>query len=331
MTNNFKRSKALLIMGIFCFSIIAVMTPSSSAQQFALIRGEQHVTLDYDASSIENEFTPTKAYTIDLNLTYFITALFPNVLEMIFFDRQKATIDLSVEAMEEWFECSITPNTVNARVTSDPFKVIGEPKIRVTLNERAPARTQGNIKVFMKCRSLRALGAVLMERDIEGVVPFTPAYLPIISVIPETTFEETSPGDLAKVSIDLENQGNAITIVEIKILNIPSGWAVSIPSQIQLGSALIEGNPKADVTLTIQPPYSFGYHDVTESVQLEFTPFYYAEQTGENVKGRPITETINIKSRGFSIVGIEVAIVIIVIILIIIALIYEIKKRIIKK
>jgi hypothetical protein len=183
----------------------------------------------------------------------------------------------------------------------------------------------------MKCRSLRALGAVLMERDIEGVVPFTPAYLPIISVIPETTFEETSPGDLAKVSIDLENQGKAITIVEIKILNIPSGWAVSIPSQIQLGSALIEGNPKADVTLTIQPPYSFGYHDVTESVQLEFTPFYYAEQTGENVKGRPITETINIKSRGFSIVGIEVAIVIIVIILIIIALIYEIKKRIIKK
>jgi hypothetical protein len=80
-------------MGIFCFSIIAVMTPSSSAQQFALIRGEQHVTLDYDASSIENEFTPTKAYTIDLNLTYFITALFPNVLEMIFLiDRRQQSI-----------------------------------------------------------------------------------------------------------------------------------------------------------------------------------------------------------------------------------------------
>jgi len=328
MTNNFKRSKSLLMMGIFCISIIAAMSIPTSAQEFALIRGEQNISLGYNASDIEENFKPTSVYNIKLDLTYFFTATFPDLLEGLLGSRQVATIDLSVEAQQDWFKCSITPNTVNAKIQKDPNPIIGsKPIIRVTLDERAPARTQGNIKVTMKCRSVRAFGALLSEREIQADVPFTPAYLPIISVVPETTFDETSPGALAKIPIDLLNQGNAITIVEIKIKNIPSGWAVSVPSQIQLGSSLIEGNPEATVTLTVQPPYSFGYHDETESVQLEFTPYYYAEQTGENVKGRTITETINIKNRGFSIVGIEVAIIVLVIILIIVAAIYEIRKR----
>jgi hypothetical protein len=180
----------------------------------------------------------------------------------------------------------------------------------------------------MFCRQVRFFGALLPEVEITGDVPFTPAYLPIIKVNPETTFEETSPGNLAKIPIALENQGNAITVVEIKIKDIPSGWAVGITSQIQLESTLQDGDSSDTVTLTVQPPYSFGYHDETESIQLEFTPYYYAEQTDESIRGRTITETINIKNRGFSIVGIEVAIIIIVIILIIIALIYEIRRRI---
>jgi len=322
MKNNFRALKATLIIAIFLLSLLAVFIPSISVQAAGIIKGEQIVSIGYDTSDLTDNFKPTQPYFIDVNLTYSITAALPGLVVGVLEGRQTAIMDLEVEEMNDWFTASVTPNTVNAEINTEGKSPNSQPTIQITLDETAPARNPGKVKIIITCREVSAFGVVLPKREFSLEIPFTPAYLPIISVEPETNLEQTSPSDLAQIKIDLENQGNGITVVFMEILDRPEGWLVGLPSKVQLGSALLEQDPKSTVTLTVQPPYGFGYHDDTETIRVKFTPVYYAEQTNEKIEGRPTIENIGVKSRGFSIVGIEIFLPIIIVIIVIIYLIY---------
>ena len=306
MRKNLKTVKATLVMGILLVSVFVAIMPTTSAGILGAFDITQIVTVSPDVSSIEREYTPTRSYIIPLNMTYSVQCMFPDLTLPVLENRVNAYIDLRVEAQQSWFTCTIYPNTVRASVTTTGALVDPAPYIRVTVDESAPARTKGSINVHMTCRGQRGfIVSKLVECETVANVDFTPAYLPIISVNPQGTFKEINPGELAEVPIEFENLGNAKTVVNMEILNIPAGWAVSIPSQVTLGSKLMGDDPKATVILSVQAPYGFGYHNERESIQVRFTPTYYAEQGGEDVTGMPITETINIQSRGFSTPGFE--------------------------
>jgi len=322
MKNNLRALKATLIIAIFLLSILAVFIPSNYFVSASLFSKEQVVTIDYDTSDVEDNFNPTQQYYIDLNLTYSVVAGLPNLVVGVIGPRQDALIDLDVVEMDDWFTATIDTNTVRAEITTGGKPVKPQPSIQVTLDETAPARKPGKVKVIATCREISAFGIVLPKATYEFEIPFVPAYLPIISVEPETNLEQTSPGNLADIKINLENQGNGITFVYMELLDRPKGWLVGLPSKVQLGSALLEQDSKATVTLTVQPPYGFGYHDDTENIRIKFTPAYYAEQTGETTEGRSTIENIGVKSRGFSIVGIEVFLPIIIVIIVAIYLVY---------
>ena len=328
MIKNFRSVKATLIMGILLIGVFVAFVPSSSAGIFGFFDAEPMLTISENTSDLAKQYLPAGgAFAIGIYFKFYFTAMFPGSIEALFSDRQVASIDLKVEALDEWFECTISENIITAKITKDPTDVFEKPYVRITLDERAPAFGTGRFKITATVRQQRALWATLKEKTFEKVVPFTPAYLPVINTKVESNFVEVSPGKPVYVNAYIENLGNARTAVDIVLLNIPDGWAVSGPSEVTVGAANLGESPKATVLITIQPPYGFGYHDETKSIKVQFTPRYYLG-AGEGVIGETKEEVINVKNRGFSIPGFETSLVVIALISVSLILIfYRHKKR----
>jgi len=306
MTKNFRTFKTSLVMGILLVSILAVSVPSISAGPLGLFNAEQDVVLSADISAIEKEFKPVGGmYFIPINISYAISGLFSNQIASMFATRAKAIIELSVQPMQEWFTCIVSHNSVHADIGTNYQKVVEKPYIQVTLDERAPAKTMGTITVTMDIREQSALWATLNGRTMTADVSFTPAYLPIISITPKGNFEKTEPGSTAEIEIELENLGNAKTVVDMRVLNVPDGWAATIPARVTLGSAVLGDNPKKTIILTIQPPYGFGYHNDRDQIEVEFIPAYYGDPSDPSVIGKEQIERFTVQSIGFSTPGFE--------------------------
>lgn len=304
MANNFRAIKASIIIGILLVSILAVSIPSISAGLF--LNAEQDVVMTADISAIETEFKPVGgAYFIPINISVAIRGLLSKVIEKIFEGRASAIIELSAQPMDEWFSVVVSHNSVHADISTNFQSVTEKPYLQVTLDERAPAKTMGKIIVTLKARRQSALTATIRESTTTAEVSFVPAYLPIISVAPKGNFKQTAPGSMAEIEIELENLGNAKTVVDMRVIEIPEEWDATISARVTLGTAVLGENPKQTVILTVQPPYSFGYHNDRDQVEVEFIPKYYADPSGEATIGDPQVERFTVQSIGFSTPGFE--------------------------
>ncbi len=306
MAKNFRTIKASFIMGILLVSILAVSIPSISAGPFGILSAEQDVVLSADVSAIQTEFKPVGGmYLIPINISVAIRGTFSKLIASIFSERASAIIELSAQPMNEWFSVVVSHNSVHADIGTSFQKVAEDPYLQVTLDERAPAKSMGKIKVTMTARRQNALLATIKESTTTAEISFTPAYLPIISVTPKGNFKQTAPGSPAEIEIELENLGNAKTVVDMRVLDVPEDWVATISARVTLGTTVLGDNPKKMVILTVQPPYSFGYHNDREQIEVEFIPKYYAEPSGEALIGDPQVEPFIIQSIGFSTPGFE--------------------------
>jgi len=306
MAKNFRAIKASFIMGILLVSILAVSIPSISAGPFGILSAEQDVVLSADVSSIQTEFKPVGgAYVIPINISVAIRGTFSTQIAKMFTGRAYAIIELSAQPMFEWFSVVVSHNSVRAKIGTFFQRVEEDPYLLVTLDERAPAKSMGKIKVTMTARRQNALLATIKESTTVADVSFTPAYLPIISVTAKGSFKQTAPGSTAEIEIELENLGNAKTVVDMRVLNVPEDWEATISARVTLGTTVLGDNPKKTVILTVQPPYSFGYHNDRNQIEVEFIPKYYADPSGEALIGDAQIEPFIIQSIGFSTPGFE--------------------------
>ena len=109
--------------------------------------------------------------------------------------------------------------------------------------------------------------------------------------------------DTAVFTIEVENLGNARTKVyfEVDLNSLPDDWIAIVTDDIIIDEA--QGS-KGIAYLTVRPPKSFGYHDDDASIRVKLTPAR-AENTDQQGKSEYVT--VIVESRGFSIVGLEVA------------------------
>jgi len=100
--------------------------------------------------------------------------------------------------------------------------------------------------------------------------------------------------------IDIQNLGNARTVVLLTVVSTPLGWAAIITDQVTLeeGTGSI-----ATAYLTIKPPKGFGYHYDEESITISMQP---VKADDYSKKGEITTATFLVQSRGFSTPGFEV-------------------------
>ncbi len=322
MTKKLKTVKASLVMGILLISVIVAFMPSASA---GIIKSSSNLKLEYDASALEENVQPLGGpRPVTVSVGYLVSGIFARQTVDFLQGRVPPMVELSVEQTPEYATAWIEPNVVSPDLSTAWSSATAT--LWVSFKENVPARAEVTIRVKMHARQIPGFLFEVTESTSYGDVSFTPGYLPIISVNTLTgNFKEISPGQTAAFDIELENLGNAKTVVDFRILDIPEGWSPNVQSRVTLGAGVLGEDPKTTVQLVVQPPYGFGYHNDRETIRVEITPSYYGDPGGSSVTGLPQIETFTVQSRGFSTPGFEAGIVVFA--LVAVALIVKIYKR----
>lgn len=306
MTKNLRTIKASIVMGILFLSIFAILMPSTSA---GIIKSNGNLKLEYDAAALEEQVTPLGGpRPVTISIGYLVSGIFATQTVSILYGRVLPMIELSVEETPPYATAWVQPNVISPDMSTSWSTATAT--LWVSFKENVPARAEVTIRVKMHARAIPGVLFEVQEVISYADVSFTPGYLPIISVSPKGNFQEISPGEIATFDIEIENLGNAKTVVDFKILDIPEEWSPNIQSRVTLGAGVLGEDPKSTVQLVIQPPYGFGYHNDRETIRVEITPSYYGDPGDPEVTGMPQIETFTVQSRGFSTPGFEAAFVV---------------------
>ena len=297
MTKHLRTVKATILVGILLISLSLAFVPTSSA---GLLKNTVTLKLELkDPVAASQKVLPLNgSMSVEIQIGYLVSGLFAHRAIPIYKNRQiPATISLSVEETPSFCTATVEPNVVSPEITEGWS--FADAILKISFQEDAPARGEVKIKVKMHSDMVPGLLFQINEATHIGEISFTPDYLPIISVTPQGNFLEISPGEVARFDIEIENLGNAKTVVDFTILDFPKDWSPNI-----ISSTTITEMGKTTVQLLVQPPYGFGYHNERETVQIRIVPSYFGDPL---FTGREYTETFTIQSRGFSTPGFEVA------------------------
>jgi len=297
MAKHLRTVKATILVGILLISLSLAFVPSSSA---GLLKNTATLKLALTDSQAASEMVVPLggAMNVDVQIGYLVSGLFATQAINLYQQRQiPASIHLSVEETPSFCTATIQPNVVTPEIKKGYS--YDNATLRISFKEEAPAMGEVKIKIRMHADMIPGLLFQINEATFIGEIAFMPAYLPIISVTPQGNFLEISPGEVARFDIEIENLGNAKTVVDFTILNFPKDWSPNI-----ISSTTITEDGKTTIQLLVQPPYGFGYHNERETVQIKIVPSYFADAT---LIGREYVETFTIQSRGFSTPGFEVA------------------------
>jgi hypothetical protein len=321
MKKNFRKIKNTLIIGFILFNIfIAIMPTISAAGGFTSL--QSYVNVYYD-TSITNEPIMIRGTgkAIKLNITYGVTAasLFQIGAQFLLAMHYGRTVKIQVEPVEfpDWADVSVSGwPTAKIQQDESSYPVI----LTIKVDEDAPAFGKGTIKLRTTVPKVGFITGIVDEISI----PFNVGYTPIVThEVVGSESKIIGPMDTAVFPIELTNMGNARTKVTLKISNIPNGWSAIVTDFVILEEG---AGSKATVYLTVKPPKTFGYHDDTASISIEYTPQMVERP---EFSGPPQPLNVMIDSRGFSFIGIEMIILPIIIIVVILFLVYYviIKKR----
>lgn len=316
MTKNFRRIKTGIVMGALLLSLFAAMMPNAYAGPvFGL---NNYVDVTWENKSQEPLIPRQDQIDLNLNIRYGVTqGPLGNLVIGLHRGRQvNIKLDIIEEETTSWVSANLKSGTV---VTSVPTR--GEERLSTTLtlsiDEDAPAFAAGIITIKASVDKIGLIDGFSQKFALR----FRPAYLPLLSYnTPEGNSRIIGPMDSVQFPIDITNKGNDKTKVQLEIENIPKDWLAVVTDEVTINKG-----ETGTAYLTIKPPKEFNYHYDQAQFRIKMTPLF-----AENIqhKGDPSYVTFVVESRGFSYVGIEVAVLpIIVVIIILIVVFYLFSKR----
>jgi hypothetical protein len=333
MKNNRKVVKTSFIIGVILIGLILSMAPSSSAQSLGIFTFRPVISINIDNPEDTSGIIPADPVgkTVEVSVYYQINGLLASMADQRLDSAGDAHISVSTGPVPEYCNIYLLTQDLFIPISSEQTKSEVPIKMRVTFLETAPLLAVVNIPLILEATVQPAFPWRVEDITVEKVISVSAAYVPIIDAVPQQTFKEVSPGDIAEFKIDLENKGNAETEFVFDLSQVPEGWTASIISQTKIASAALGGNAKKTVSLQIRPPYQFGWHDEERQITVRITGFYYADASGTNTSSRPIDIRVIVRNRGFSFQPgwemVVIAIVIIALILLFIFRKYFIKKK----
>ena len=324
MKKNFIAIKTTLIMGIMLFSLFSVLTPLTSAREGIFVNFSSIAVLNWENKSEEPIVPIQDLVTYKLKLEYTVTkgGLFGENIIYSLFKSRRVDIKLEIVDSSDWAIAQLEQYVIAANIP----KSVGNSEdyfvnIYLSLKEDAPAFERGSIGIKV---TIPNVGPIQGFNQI-STLPFKPDFRALIDVNPQINSKIIGPMDVTSFPIDIENQGNGRTKVflEVDYESLPEGWTAVIDDNVIIETGNMGENTKT-VYLTVYPPKGFGYHDDIANVRVKVTPTW-AENT--NIRGNYEYVTVNVESRGISVIGIEVVLSVIVLIVLIIIGIYLIYKR----
>lgn len=315
MSEIFKTFKKLLVFSIILSSFI-VTTTHMKTSQADLMYLEIIFDVNWDKDEILKPIIPVNEIK-ELNLTVDFTIESDEfigkgaLIEYVnIVNAPLILINLEIVDISPWCSASLERKTL-----ATPFAIEGSQNIKLylTIDDDAPSFTDGFIKIRTSLKNDK-IGLVQGTKN-EFILSFTPGFKPKINTnLPDLNTMRISPNKNAIFPIEVENMGNARTIVLFEIKNVPESWKATITNEVLLAEA---NGSKNTAYLTIVPPNDFGYHMDEANIQVIMTPVRAEDITDV---GNPLYASFTIQNRGFSINGIEQFIFYFVIIVVILSI-----------
>ncbi|KYK34099.1 MAG: hypothetical protein AYK22_05690 [Thermoplasmatales archaeon SG8-52-3] len=284
--------KTGIIFGAFLFSLSIIFFPTASA---GLINISPIINITYP---IQNEPLIPNSGVLDIPLhtTFKLTGPFASIVEGSSLLRKTGMqIELKVLETPDWCSASISnPLAQLALNQEEPY----QSTLTVTVTEKAPAFTQGVIRIIATSKVQRGLLFNIIEETVEFDVSFIVGYWSAVSYeLPNGTIAEIEPFDTADFIIDIQNLGNGPTYIEIEIKDISDEeWDIDIPSSVQLSSAVYDGeSAKETFNLKIKPKKISDWNNERKIFKVKFFPSYLGRP---DLTGQPETITFNVQKIG---------------------------------
>ena len=248
---------------------------------------------------------------VPLDVTYVVNrgVFGRGILEI--YKSKTAFIKLEIIDHSEWVTAILAKDTVAIPVSTE--LTTSGTTVKFQVHEDAPAYKTGYITIKA---SVGQMGLIQGYSE-EFTLTFVPSYKPIISPsLPETNTRKIGPMDTATFPVEIENMGNARTIVFLNVSYVPKGWNAIITSQLILEEGV---GSKATAYLVVKPPKGFGYHSEEETIRISMTPARIDDQSDQGVT---IYENFLVESQGFSTYGFEAVLPFVLVIILVIALVF---------
>lgn len=313
MNKKLRTMKVSILMFILLSSTLGtflIITPKPASAK--LITYDSVLQITYNAADLNNAvFSPSgQPVSIPINVSFNVNVppLFMSniVLRLIFlqsFIITNARIQLSIENPPDSAAISIANPDVYVDISTTPKSA--QSAIIITPHANAPAE---GFNLIIKGVTDPLLNGHVPAKTAEANLQFQPGYTPYVNVYTDNPSVIVGPQETVTFPFKVTNLGNQQTQVSIIVINAPEGWktlisdnSILIPSADQAGA----GNNVGSMSLSVTPPYGFGWHNDVETIQVEFIPSFYPPTVGKNQTGNPIIKEINVRSRGFSTPGFE--------------------------
>lgn len=294
MTKKCKAIQASILAGILLVSVIIAIIPTISA---GIIFNLQSVVNVSWGNETQEPIVPRgELRTLTLIISHTVTrgAFGRGMLSAL----TGLNIIIRVEIVEtpSWCTANIAQGTLSVQVQPDETRTV-QTKLSLQVSDDAPAFGLGYIKV----RATAQKAGLIAGYSNEFTLSFIPDYKPLIKPsLPETNIKEIGPMDTAVFPIQIENLGNARTIVLLNVVSVPKDWNAVINSQLTLEEG---AGSTATAYLVVKPPKSFGYHYDEQTIRISMQP---VKADDFSKKGEITYETVLVQSRGFSTPGFEV-------------------------
>jgi len=255
---------------------------------FDSLKAESTVELDFSESLVENPLSLNEEHIIPINISYKISGIFSDLFSKIL-SKSTSTIDLSVET-NEYCTVSISPESVEANITSEATKVDSNIKLSVKINDDATALSDLKITVKAKAAEVKGpLGLASWVKESDNAtleIAVKPDYLAEIEVNPDFDFKEIPPFNITKIPVNITNNGNGKTKVVMELLNATEHFNITIP-----GYLVIDVNETKQFIIEVEPDNDFDQ----ETLKINFAPSYYEDSS---LTGSSIIESIELKNDG---------------------------------
>lgn len=315
MTKRFKTVKASILTGIILISVIIAVSPTTSAGIFFNLQSS--LTVSWNTSETQQPLVPrggTRQLTLDITHMVNKGVLGSAILRA--YTGKQITIKIEILSTPTWATASLSQGTVTATIDPTTLQTL-HTALTLAVAENAPAFGVGEVK--LRATALKAGLIQSFEQDF--ALNFQPDYKPLIQpTLPDANTKQIGPMDTATFRIDVQNLGNARTLVKLTVETVPEGWMAIITDEIVLEEGVGSMNT---AYLVVKPPKGFGYHYDEETIVVSMQPVKADEQTKV---GAVTKASFLVESRGFSTPGFE-AIAFISALALVMGIIVYIRKR----
>lgn len=270
-----KKIIIIVLLTIFLTATISstsvVAKNSSEDAGLALVSSE--ISLEID-SQLDKPIATSGTKTIDITVKYRLDI--DDLTARLFFNRRigrfllfgfgyilkikgepSAEIDLNVEC-PDWCTATIEPSNVTTEI-SNVFKEAESVQLTISVNESAPALEPGDIIITAESKAIWGIGGSTNKTTISVVAAYDSAL-----EINTTLIREISPVNETVIPIDITNNGNGETTVQVSLESYPENWNVSFDEE----NITIDSGEIKQVNLIVKPVKTFE----NETIQLKFTP-----------------------------------------------------------